>query len=234
MAVGLLVAGCASQPAATGSTSAGVQSLNVADVDGPPVDLLIGGAVVASVPCSGYTTLTEGSGAVPRLPWSLDVRRQGGALLEHFEVTTGDGWSLLLRGDTVALGQFGSNGPTTDPDACARWSAQPSTSATQDLHVDNGTTKDITIVVDGTTAATVPAGQSATVALGAVPPGAWSVEARLPGGRDIARARFDKAATALLGASLRTDLSCGRLDLWIAVPMLGPAPGPGTPGDCDG
>ena len=102
------------------------------------------------------------------------------------------------------------------------------------LHVDNGTTRTITILVDGASAATVPAGQSATVALGALPPGAWTIEARLPGGRTIVTTLFDKATTALLGASLRTDLSCGPLDLWIAVPMLGPAPGPGTPGDCDG
>lgn len=72
------------------------------------------------------------------------------------------------------------------------------------------------------------------MALSALQPGAWSVEARLPGGRSIVKTQIDKAKAALLGASVRTDLSCGRLDLWIAVPMLGPVPGPGTPGDCDG
>jgi len=45
--------------------------------------------------------------------------------MQHFNVTTADGFELLLRGDTVALGQFGSNGPTTDPNACARCSATP-------------------------------------------------------------------------------------------------------------
>jgi len=77
----LVLAGCgggtpasASPPPA--SSSAGVSHLYVADVDGPPVDILIAGTVVASIPCSGYATLTEGSGLVPSLPWSLDVRRQ--------------------------------------------------------------------------------------------------------------------------------------------------------------
>jgi hypothetical protein len=127
LAAALLAAGCVSSTTRVGSDSPAdsVQSLSVADVDGPPVDLLIGGAVVASVPCSGYATLTEGSGAVPRLPWSLDVRRQGGPVLRQFDVTTADGWQLLLRGDSIGLGQFGSTGPTSDPNACARWASLP-------------------------------------------------------------------------------------------------------------
>ncbi len=31
----------------------------------------------------------------------------------------------------------------------------------------------------------------------------------------------------------RVDLSCGRIDIWSGTPMMGPAPGPGVPGDCD-
>ncbi len=216
------------------SPFAGPQSLYVADVDGPPVDLLIGRTLVASVPCAGYLRLTEGIGPVPPLPWSLDVRRQGGDVLQHFDVTTGDGFTLLIRSDAITLGQLVSTGLSAAPDACARWSAPPSATATRDLHVDNGTTKPITLVVDGVVAATVPAGLSETVALDALPAGTWSVESRLPGGKAIAQAQIDKARAGLLGFGLRTDLSCGRLDLWIAVPMLGPAPGPGTPGDCDG
>ncbi len=30
----------------------------------------------------------------------------------------------------------------------------------------------------------------------------------------------------------RTDLSCGRVDVWSIVPILGPMWVPGTPGDC--
>jgi hypothetical protein len=33
-------------------------------------------------------------------------------------------------------------------------------------------------------------------------------------------------------AGARVDLSCGRIDIWSLGQMLGPAPGPGTPGDC--
>ncbi len=105
-------------------------SLYVADVDGPPIVILIDGTVVARVPCSGYTQLQAGAHGVPPLPWSLDVRREDGGLLHHFDVSGGDNFTLLLRGDTVALGQFGSAGPTTAPDACARWTASPGPSAT--------------------------------------------------------------------------------------------------------
>ena len=108
-------------PSSGASPSEAPYALYVADVDGPPIDLLIGGRLVAQVGCSGYTMLRAGSGGVPQLPWSLDVRRQGGGLLQHFDVLGGDDFTLLLRGDSVALGQFGSVGPTTAPDACARW-----------------------------------------------------------------------------------------------------------------
>ena len=35
------------------------------------------------------------------------------------------------------------------------------------------------------------------------------------------------------GVAARADLSCGRIDLWSGPPLAGPAPNPGTPGDCD-
>ena len=103
-------------------------ALNVADVDGPPITLAIDRNTVAEVSCAGYTTLREGVSGVPGLPWSLDVRQQGGGLLKHFDVLGGQNFVLLVRGLEVSLGEFGSYGPTTAPDACARWSAsaQPS------------------------------------------------------------------------------------------------------------
>ncbi len=115
----------------------------------------------------------------------------------------------------------------------------PSASSARDLHVENGTTKAMTVLVDGAVVATVAAGMSATVAEGSLPAGVWSVEARLPGGRTVLRGQVDKSRASQTdntgsGSGARVDLSCGRLDIWVGVPMMGPAPGPGTPGDCDG
>lgn len=108
-----------------------------------------------------------------------------------------------------------------------------------DLHIENGTTKAITVLVDGATVSTVGAGQSATVSEATLPAGAWSVEARLPGGKSVLKSLVDRSsvsqtANGASGSGSRVDLSCGRLDVWVGIPMVGPAPGPGTPGDCDG
>lgn len=108
-----------------------------------------------------------------------------------------------------------------------------------DLHIENGTTKAITVLVNGAIVSTVAAGQSATVAESTLPAGVWSVEARLPGGKSVLVTQLDRSAVSQAtnsesGSGSRVDLSCGRLDVWVGVPMIGPAPGPGTPGDCDG
>ena len=115
----------------------------------------------------------------------------------------------------------------------------PSASSARDLHVENGTTRAITVLVDGAVVATVAAGQSATVAEGSLPGGVWSVEARLPGGRTVLRGQVDRSRASQTdnsgsGSGVRVDLSCGRLDIWVGVPMMGPAPEPGAPGDCNG
>jgi hypothetical protein len=144
-ALGAVVAGCGVVPASTAPSHAApilspsqtaaisapsdAASLYVADVSGPPVDLLIGGAVVASVPCAGFAMLKPGTGLVPPLPWSLDIRRRGGDFLKHYDVAAVDGYTLLLLGDQVGLGPFGSTGPSQDPVACARWSSGPSVPA---------------------------------------------------------------------------------------------------------
>lgn len=122
--------------------------------------------------------------------------------------------------------------------------AAPASRSSLDLHVDNGTTKTITILVDGAIVSTVAATQSATIPQSSLPAGDWTVEARLPGGRHIFRGQIMPSAvsqttdpsggTRMTGSGQRADLSCGRLDIWVGIPMLGPAPGPGTPGDCDG
>ncbi len=136
----LLVAACTGGPGAASSSAPSASSLGafptagvttfpsqpafdieVYDVDGPPVDLLIGGHVVASVPCGGGTKLVPGEAGLPSVPWSLDVRRQGGAILKHFDVTGGGYQMLLVRSDTIALGHFAADGPAPAPSACARW-----------------------------------------------------------------------------------------------------------------
>ena len=104
-------------------------------------------------------------------------------------------------------------------------------SATWDLHIENGTTRAVTILVDGATVATVPAGGSASVAESTLRPGLVR-SGPLPGGRTVLKAQIDRRPPFRRGwprgPFLRSARPLG------AAPMLGPAPGPGTPGDCDG
>ena len=105
--------------------SPSASSLYVDDVDGPPVEVLISGTLVASVSCGSGDQLVPGQAGVPPLPWSLDVRQTGGATLGHWEVAAGDlPPMLLIRSDTIALGTFPGDGPAPAPSACARWSAR--------------------------------------------------------------------------------------------------------------
>ena len=106
--------------------SRSASSLYVDDVDGPPVDVLIGGKLVASVGCGSGAQLIPGHAGVPPLPWSLDVRQTDGPALGHWDVRAGQlPPMLLIRADTIALGTFPGDGPAPAPGACARWSPSP-------------------------------------------------------------------------------------------------------------
>jgi hypothetical protein len=111
------------------------------------------------------------------------------------------------------------------------------------LEVANGTTLPITLVVNGEPAMVVPPKSSASIPGADLPPMPWHVSVRTPTGRelgtigigadDVARTTGPDAERSQQGAGLRLDLSCGRLDIWVGPPMIGPVPGPGAPGDCE-
>ena len=112
-----------------------------------------------------------------------------------------------------------------------------------ELGVDNGTTLEVRIVVNGTQVASVPAAQQEFVESSALPDLPWRIQALSPTGRVLLEMHVESgvvwSTTAPDGhseshsAGARVDLSCGRLDLYVGAPMLGPMPGPGVPGDCE-
>ena len=71
----------------------------------------------------------------------------------------------------------------------------------------------------------------------------WSVAVRTPSGRelttltvhegDVAETSSPGGGGSSRGVAARVDLSCGRLDVWAGPPIAGPAPGSGSPGDCE-
>ena len=111
------------------------------------------------------------------------------------------------------------------------------------LHVDNGTTMALTIVVNGQPVAVAPAKEAKAVPVAALPSLPWTVEARSASGRvvlmltvkpgSVVDIRNADGTGSLSAPGARADLSCGRLDMYPGdSPMMGPPPGPGAPGDC--
>jgi hypothetical protein len=102
----------------------------------------------------------------------------------------------------------------------------------------NATTKTLVLVVNGSPVKELQPGVQADVPASALPALPWTADVRLPTGRSLVSLTIH-AGDVVLGPSsqkgdaARVDLSCGRIDLWSGPPLLGPAPGPGTPGDCD-
>ena len=114
-----------------------------------------------------------------------------------------------------------------------------------EIQVVNDTKLVVTIAVNGADLGVVPAHEAATIPSSVLPAKPWSVEARSPSGRvlltfkvqpgAVTRTTDSNGATTMTGAGSRADLSCGRLDVTVGGPMLGPPPqpNPAAPGDCD-
>ena len=111
------------------------------------------------------------------------------------------------------------------------------------LGVDNGTTMAVTITVNGSIIDTVQPRTQRSIEPATLPAMPWTVRALSPSGRvllelvvvagAVSRTTHPDGSTSMRGAGNRVDLSCGRLDVYAGPPMLGPMPGPGTPGDCE-
>ena len=115
--------------------------------------------------------------------------------------------------------------------------------ALYDIHAANGTTIPITIAVDGKVVIEVPAGGEVELTSGTIPRPPYTIEARTPSGRvlgsvavaagSVTQVQSSDGTGSASGVFMREDLSCGQFRLWLGVRPSGPAPGSGTPGDCD-
>jgi hypothetical protein len=111
------------------------------------------------------------------------------------------------------------------------------------LNVSNGTTIPVVLTVNGAPGRPIAAGQGADVGLVDLGPLPWVAQVRTGSGRvlveatvragDVWRQENADGSGESKGHGARVDLTCGRIDLWSGVPMMGPVPGPGVPGDCD-
>ncbi|HYO44985.1 MAG TPA: hypothetical protein VES19_17440 [Candidatus Limnocylindrales bacterium] len=119
-------------------------------------------------------------------------------------------------------------------------------SSDYDIHVENGTTLDVAVVVNERKVASASAGGFQVVpASGLVRP-PWDIALVTSSGRTIAELHVAAGSVgcedgpdgsrACSGAVTLEDLSCGRVVLWVTptppeIPP--PMPGGGKPGDCE-
>ena len=160
-------------------------------------------------------------------------------------------FGLILVAATmiVACGTSGSTTPA--PGDSTTPSAEPGDSVplgvvppdSMSLAINNSTTLTVSLVVNGALIAKVdPAtclgcSEDDAVPASLLPPLPWQAEVRSPTGRvlvslTVQEGDIDYESNSSKGDANRVDLSCGRIDIWSGPPLLGPAPGPGTPGDC--
>lgn len=130
--------------------------------------------------------------------------------------------------------------------SCANSNATPIATAEAVLGISNGTTLDVSLVVNGTAVATATPGVAvAPIPFSKLPPLPWTVEARSPSGRilttmavasgNVTSTAYADGHTGTTGTFGRVDLSCGRLTIWAGFgqPSGPPPPSPaGSPGDC--
>ena len=149
--------------------------------------------------------------------------------------------AVLVGGWVVLLAAAPSAGTTASPSSGLGQEVVPSQAMS--LNVSNGTTLTVTLVVNRTVVATAVPGMAVDpIPASALPALPWVVEARSPSGRvltsmtvkagDVWRSVLPDGSVEDQSDGARVDLSCGRLDIWSGTPMIGPAPGPGSPGDC--
>lgn len=106
------------------------------------------------------------------------------------------------------------------------------------LSYSNQTSIPVDLMVNGMKVVTIDPGKAGAVPVSILPPLPWNVTAQTSSGRVLASlvvkpGDVEPVGNSQKGDAVRVDLSCGRLEVWSGPPLSGPAPGPGTPGDCN-
>jgi len=105
------------------------------------------------------------------------------------------------------------------------------------LTANNQSDRALELFVNGGKVADVAAMSQLTMPAKDLQPLPWAAELRLTTGRTlvslaVASGSVVRQANGSLSTGTRVDLSCGRIELWAVIPLGGPPPGPGRPGDC--
>ena len=111
------------------------------------------------------------------------------------------------------------------------------------LEMNNGTTIVVVLSVNGGVGREFAPGSVADLGVAELGPLPWRAKVSTIHARKLLDLRVNAGdvtvtnegggSTSSRGAARVADLSCGRIDLWVGQQPSGPAPGGGTPGDCD-
>jgi hypothetical protein len=100
---------------------------------------------------------------------------------------------------------------------------RPPSGPARDIHVENGTTLDVAVTVNGTVVETVRAGVSKVISRAVLADLPWDLVATSPSGRRLVSTSVDESAPGAANAPATggiysyTDLTCGRLLIWIGT-----------------
>jgi hypothetical protein len=134
---------------------------------------------------------------------------------------------LALALVTGAAGCRTADGPPVGPVADAAMS----------LTASNQSNRALELYVNDIKIADVAPATGPTFKAPDLPPLPWNAELRLTTGRTLLRLAVAsgsvvRTANGSQSVGSRADLSCGRIELYAVIPLGGPPPGPGKPGDC--
>jgi hypothetical protein len=141
-------------------------------------------------------------------------------------------WLRLALVSVLALGVIGCGGPGP-----TELPLGPVPDAEMSLTANNQSDRTLELFVNGSKITDVAATTQSTIEAHDLPPFPWAAELRLPTGRSLLALTVTSGSVVRLASGTgsvgtRVDLSCGRIELWAVIPLGGPAPGPGRPGDC--
>lgn len=113
----------------------------------------------------------------------------------------------------------------------------PVPDAEMSLTANNQSDRALELFVNGSKVANVAANAQLTMQAKDLPRLPWSAELRLHTGRtlvslSVTSGSVVRRAEGAQGVGSHVDLSCGRIELFAVLPLGGPPPGTGRPGDC--
>jgi len=152
---------------------------------------------------------------------------QSARAMDHGRVATAVRVIVLLVVMLLAAACGAVDGPRLGPVPDAEMS----------LTASNQSDRLLELFVNGGKITNVGPNTDLTMAARDLPPLPWAAELRLPTGRTlvslaVASGSVIRRETGSQGVGNRADLSCGRIELYAVIPLGGPPPGPGRPGDC--